>query len=294
MKNLLLKISAILITVSLTAGIITGCNGRGLLPFVNPDDYYDKNDDDVKDTEDKEDDDTRATKGGQEPVIPDPDETDKNEPADPAEPDETEGADPDKPEETSATAPSATAKKGYGKTKVTSAYKKTFKTKYLGKVTSSYPKVSIAGVSTSAVNSQIKKDLASKAKKHKVKYSYRIGKNYVSIIVTVTFDSDWGDNDHFVYNISRGTGKRLSRSEFLKALGIKSSSFESRAKKAIQKYWKKYKYNTMDKKAYAKAYSKSTLKKAIPYVNSKGKLCYLVKSMELPVGGNNYDVTGTC
>ena len=80
MKNLLLKISAILITVSLTAGIITGCNGRGLLPFVNPDDYYDKNDDDVKDTEDKEDDDTRATKGGQEPVIPDPDETDKNEP----------------------------------------------------------------------------------------------------------------------------------------------------------------------------------------------------------------------
>ena len=308
MKKHIAKISAILLILSLTAGIISGCNGNGALPVDNPDDYYKENDNDRKNTEDDreifktEDDGIRVSKDDDDSVIPDTGDDDTteatNEPdatePDATEPDDTEPADTEGPDETSGTSAAAPTEKTYGKTKVTSAYKKTFKTKYLGKVTSSYPKVTIEGVDTSAVNNQIKKDLASNAKKHKVKYIYHIGKNYVSILVTVDFDTDWEENDHFVYNISRETGKKLSRTAFLNALGIKVSSFESRAKKAIQKYWKKYKYNTMDKKAYAKAYSKSTLSKASAYVNNKGKLCYLVKSMELPVGGNYYDVTGTC
>lgn len=300
MKKHLARITAVLLILTFSAGLVTGCNGSNVMPIDGRDDYYDDKDDDRRSNDDKEtekttdteDDDIRVAKD--DPVIPDIDDDNSNVPADTNDTnDNDDDNDAIEPEET-VTEDTSPTEKPIGKTKVSNAYKKSFKTKYLGKVTSSYPKVTIEGVDTSAVNKEIKKDIDSKAKKHKVTYIYYIGKKYVSILVTIVFDSDWEESDHFVYNISRITGKKLSRNSFLSSYGISSSSFESRAKKAIQKYWKKYKYHTMDKKAYAKAYSKNTLKKALAYVNKKGKLCYLVKSMELPVGGNYYDVTGTC
>lgn len=296
MKKYFARITSVLLVLTIAAGLFTGCNGNNVLPIDDQGGYNDEEDDGGKksrnkETSETEDDDIRIAKD--DPVIPDLDDDDNS--TEPADTKDTDGGDDaTEPEETDATEDTSPTQKPIGKTKVSNAYKKSFKTKYLGKVTSSYPKVTIEGVDTSAINKQIKKDIESKAKKHKVTYIYYIGKKYVSIMVTIVFDSDWEESDHFVYNISRITGKKLSRNSFLSSYGISSSSFESRAKKAIQKYWKKYKYHTMDKKAYAKAYSKNTLKKALAYVNKKGKLCYLVKSMELPVGGNYYDVTGTC
>ena len=172
MKKHLAKITAILLILTFSVGLFTGCNGSSVLPTDKQGDYYDEKDDDgknnrKKETSETDDDDIRIAQD--DPVIPDLDDDDNsNEPADTKDTDDSDDA--AEPEETDATEDTSPTEKPIGKTKVSNAYKKSFKTKYLGKVTSSYPKVTIEGVDTSAVNKEIKKDIDSKAKKHKVTY----------------------------------------------------------------------------------------------------------------------------
>lgn len=194
-----------------------------------------------------------------------------------------------------------------GKTSVTDAYKKTHgsgKSKYTSKV----PKVTIDGVDTAAFNKEILNKFKSTAKNndYKVWYTYYIGKTYVSIQIEVGFTGEetGGDapNYYYAYNVSRKTGKKLSRAQMLKELGISNKKFNSRVKKAVIKWWRKSfgknylkKIKKMDMTHdYNNSIKKKTLNKAIPYVNTKGKVCFLISELELPVGIGEWDMHGTC
>ena len=157
-----------------------------------------------------------------------------------------------------------------GKTKVTTAQKKKYKNDF-GSGTSRIPKVTIEGVDTSAVNKEISKYCKELLELGCVDYSYYIGKTYVSIYLDSGFDDGGGTEK--VYNISRRTGKKMSRAEMLKELGISSKKFNSRVKKAIKKYLKGELKTSS--KAYKKAVSDKTLNKTTPFVDSKGKLNYI-------------------
>lgn len=103
-------------------------------------------------------------------------------------------------------------------------------------------------------------------------YEYYIGKTYVSIFLWRA--TELTNSEYKVVNVSRITGKKMSRDQFLKELGISNSKFNSRVKTAIKKHWKKKKLSTKTK-AYSTAISNNSLKKAVPYVNAKGKLGFL-------------------
>lgn len=180
-----------------------------------------------------------------------------------------------------------------GKTTVTDQYKKTFKNEILGKVTARIPKVTIEGVDTKEINNEILKSISKKAKGNKCSYQYYIGKNYVSIIIEID-DSGVDLEQHYIYNISRITGKKLTQAEMYTVLEITESSYKSRVKTAIKKMWKKNGWITRQKKLYNKAISNKTINKAVLYVNKKGKVSFLVRNMNLGAGADGYDVLGTC
>ena len=192
------------------------------------------------------------------------------------------------------------AAKALGKVKVTDAYKSTYTSPEYGKVTSRIPKVTIDGVSTSAVNKEIAKLIpkAKSAAKNKYTYyhySYYVGKTYVSIIVSYPDYNDTGTS--YIYNISRKTGKRLSKKQMLKTLGISSKKFNSRVKKAIKKCYNKMGNPGNDKyfkSQYKKAMSSKTIKRAIPWVNSKGKVCFLINELPVPGGADWCSYYSTC
>ena len=185
-----------------------------------------------------------------------------------------------------------------GKTKVTDAYKRNFKVEIHGKMTTRYPKVTIDGVDTSAINKEIEKKFKPIAKKNEsvVDYKYYIGKTYVSILMRVNLEAGMEGDDHYVYNISRVTGKKLSRKEMLKELGMKNGTFNSRVKKSLKKYWKQFlniDQSDYTMSMYKKALANKSINSAVPFVNSKGKKCFLLRQMEVPAQMDHYDVYAT-
>ena len=178
--------------------------------------------------------------------------------------------------------------KPIGKTTVTNAYSRSFKVPIYGKFTTKYPKVTIEGVSTSEINQEIAKKFSPIAKKNDsvVKYSYYIGKKYVSIMITVNLDAGMEGDEYYVYNVSRETGKKLSKNEMLELLGLTSSSFNSKVKSSVKKWWKteilKYDKSKKTKKMYNTAIASKSINSAVPFVNSKGKKCYLLRHMKAP------------
>jgi hypothetical protein len=192
---------------------------------------------------------------------------------------------------TEATTSETTAKptpKPIGKTTVSNAYSRSFKVTGYGKFTTKYPKVTIEGVSTSEINNEIAKKFSPIAKKNDsvVKYSYYIGKKYVSIMITVNLDAGMEGDEYYVYNVSRETGKKLSKNEMLNLLGLTSSSFNSKVKSSVKKWWKteilKYDKSKKTKKMYNTAIASKSINSAVPFVNSKGKKCYLLRHMKAP------------
>ncbi len=175
-----------------------------------------------------------------------------------------------------------------GKTTVTNAYSRSFKVTGYGKFTTKYPKVTIEGVSTSEINNEIAKKFSPIAKKNDsvVKYSYYIGEKYVSIMITVNLDAGMEGDEYYVYNVSRETGKKLSKNEMLELLGLTSSSFNSKVKSSVKKWWKteilKYDKSKKTKKMYNTAIASKSINSAVPFVNSKGKKCYLLRHMKAP------------
>ena len=173
------------------------------------------------------------------------------------------------------------------KTTVTNAYKKNTRNWATGeKQVNKIPKVNIEGIDTTKLNKKIYnsyKDCSD------FSYSYYIGKTYVSILCDGGAD---GCYTEWVFNISRRTGKEMTRAEMLKELGISSKKFNSRVKKAIKKYLKGD--LSTKSKAYKKAISKKTLNKTTPYVNSKGKLCYITSIIDPLDGYGAEHLYGTC
>ena len=203
--------------------------------------------------------------------------------------------------ETSGTTAKATAK-SLGKVKVSDAYKKAYgKNQWGYKATVKIPKITIDGVSTKAINKEIL-DYCKKNSGNECScgYSYYIGKTYVSILIVLQEEHDMSPATMYnVYNISRSSGKKLSKKSMLKTLGISAKKFKSRVKKAVTKYYKKdigysSKAPSYIKRDYKKAVSSKYLNKAIPYVNSKGKVSYMIKLLPIPAGAGAYDHCGTC
>lgn len=244
---------------------------------------------------------TRATETAYDPDIREPNQT-------------IETMDSDKPTESDETAaPDATtvsgttakpAAKKLGKVTVTNLFKSTYKNRYRqGKVTSRLPKITIEGVDTKAVNKEISNKFLKKAKnaaKHDetyFTYTYYIGKTYVSILIT--YDNSCGGYlmDQYVYNISRTTGKKMSKKQMLKALGISNKKFNSRVKKVVKRHFTKQGYPGSDnysKTQYKKAMSSKTINRAIPWVNAKGKVCFLINAMPIVGGADEDNFISTC
>ena len=245
---------------------------------------------------------TRETETQFQPAVDEPNQTINT--LTPADPDKYENETTTSSETSSSASTSGTtakpAAKALGKVKVTDAYKSTYTSPEYGKVTSRIPKVTIDGVSTSAVNKEIAKLIpkAKSAAKNKYTYyhySYYVGKTYVSIIVSYPDYNDTGTS--YIYNISRKTGKRLSKKQMLKTLGISSKKFNSRVKKAIKKCYNKMGNPGNDKyfkSQYKKAMSSKTIKRAIPWVNSKGKVCFLINELPVPGGADWCSYYSTC
>lgn len=186
--------------------------------------------------------------------------------------------------------------KPIGKTTVSNAYSRTFSVKQKGKFTTKYPKVTIKGVSTSAVNKEIAKKFGPIAKKNAsvVKYSYYIGKKYVSILITVNLDAGMDGNEYYAYNISRVTGKKLSKNEMLKLLGVSSSTFNNKVKTGVKNWWStnilKNDKSSKTKKQYNAAIASKSINSAVPFVNTKGKKCFLLRQMKAPTQLANNDI----
>lgn len=244
---------------------------------------------------------TRATETAYDPDIREPNQTIETMDSDkPTESDETAATD-------ATTASGTTAKpaaKKLGKVTVTDLFKSTYKNRYRqGKVTSRLPKITIEGVDTKAVNKEISNKFLKKAKnaaKHDetyFTYTYYIGKTYVSILIT--YDNSCGGYlmDQYVYNISRTTGKKMSKKQMLKALGISNKKFNSRVKKVVKRHFTKQGYPGSDnysKTQYKKAMSSKTINRAIPWVNAKGKVCFLINAMPIVGGADEDNFISTC
>ena len=250
---------------------LAACNGSGLLPSKESTSETTSVTEEPSSSE--------TTESEQEPTT---EETTASE-----ETTEEETTTPETTSETTTEAATPTPKP-IGKTTVTNAYSRSFKVPIYGKFTTKYPKVTIEGVSTSEINQEIAKKFSPIAKKNDsvVKYSYYIGEKYVSIMITVNLDAGMEGDEYYVYNVSRETGKKLSKNEMLELLGLTSSSFNSKVKSSVKKWWKteilKYDKSKKTKKMYNTAIASKSINSAVPFVNSKGKKCYLLRHMKAP------------
>lgn len=281
-----LKSTCIILALSVMMGLFTACPNS-----IKKDET---SDDTKSQTDDREDETTRETETTASVTVSEPDQSD-----------DTDETGPEETSSTDASAAGTTAKpaaKTYGKTTVTVAYKKDYGKNQFGyKAKVRVPKVTIAGVNTKQVNQEILTYCKAKSGKEcSCSYSYYIGKNYVSILIKLQEEHDMSPAAYFaVYNISRSSGKKLTKKQMLKILGLSNKKFNSRVKKAITKMFKKsYGYSSKApsylKKTYKDAVKAKTIKRAVPYVNSKGKVSYMIKLLPCPGGAGEYDEAGTC
>lgn len=183
------------------------------------------------------------------------------------------------------------------KTTVNDQYKRGFKVdgkKYYTHV----PQVTIEGVSTKAFNEEVLKQFQSIAKKNesRIWYSYYVGKKTVSLYITVELEvGNSAYKNFYVYNCSRTTGKKLSRNEMLKIMGVSNSTLNSKVKIGVNKLWKKYSSDTSaaKKAMQKKSLTTATFNKAIPYYNKDGKRAYLLRQIEVPGNMSHVDIHAT-
>ncbi len=182
------------------------------------------------------------------------------------------------------------------KVTVSNAYRRSFKS---GKktYTTQYPKITVDGLNTSKVNKEIADTFKSIVKKNKsrVYYSYYVRKYLISVVVTVEVEAGNKDNrNYYVYNVSRINGKKLTRAQVLKSLGYKSSTFDAKVKAGVKKMWKNYKTDTAAaKKMYNNSLASKKIVTAMPYMNANGKVCYLLRQIEVPGTPSKIDLAGT-
>ena len=146
-----------------------------------------------------------------------------------------------------------------------------------------YPKVSISGVDTSTVNSQLKKDLKVDLQYDSdykdwygetVDYKYYITDNYISILAYLDdLETDFGD--HKVYNISISTGEFVHGKELVAECGLTDEEFFDKVKEAFIKFGDGV--NTTGKSAeecIKENLNRLSYKYIKPFISSKGHLCF--------------------
>jgi hypothetical protein len=199
------------------------------------------------------------------------------------------------------TKPSETTKdgdnSGLATVSIYNAYKRTFK-KGKKSYKTQYPKIMIANVNTTKVNKEIADKFKPIAKKnnYRVGYTYYVRKYLISVVVFVEKNpGNAKTRDYYVYNVSRINGKKLTRAQVLKSLGMKETTFNTKVKASLQNYWKtNYKKDTSaeKKEMEKKSYTTKSLNSAMPYMNSNGKISYVLRQVETPNG--KVDIYGTC
>lgn len=199
------------------------------------------------------------------------------------------------------TKPSETTKdgdnSGLATVSIYNAYKRTFK-KGKKSYKTQYPKIMVANVNTTKVNKEIADKFKPIAKKnnYRVGYTYNVRKYLISVVVFVEKNpGNAKTRDYYVYNVSRINGKKLTRAQVLKSLGMKEATFNTKVKASLQNYWKtNYKKDTSaeKKEMEKKSYTTKSLNSAMPYMNSNGKISYVLRQVETPNG--KVDIYGTC
>lgn len=186
---------------------------------------------------------------------------------------------------------------GLATVSIYNAYKRSFKS---GKKTykTQYPKIMIANVNTTKVNKEIADKFKPIAKKNssRVGYTYYVRKYLISVVVFVEkTPGNSKTRDYYVYNVSRINGKKLTRAQVLKSLGMKETTFNTKVKASLQNYWKdNFKKDTSaeKKEMEKKSYTTKSLNSAMPYMNTNGKISYVLRQVETPNG--KVDIYGTC
>ena len=185
---------------------------------------------------------------------------------------------------------------GLATVSVYNAYKRSFK-KDKKSYNTQYPKIMVANVNTSKVNKEIADKFKPIAKKNnsRVGYSYYVRKYLISVVVFVEkTPGNSKTRDYYVYNVSRINGKKLTRAQVLKSLGLKEATFNSKVKASLQNYWKdNFKKDTSEEKKdmEKKSYTTKSLNSAMPYMNTNGKISYVIRQVETPNG--KVDICGT-
>ncbi len=186
---------------------------------------------------------------------------------------------------------------GLATVSIYNAYKRTFK-KGKKSYKTQYPKIMIANVNTTKVNKEIADKFKPIAKKnnYRVGYTYYVRKYLISVVVFVEKNpGNAKTRDYYVYNVSRINGKKLTRAQVLKSLGMKEATFNTKVKASLQNYWKtNYKKDTSaeKKEMEKKSYTTKSLNSAMPYMNTNGKISYVLRQVETPNG--KVDIYGTC
>ncbi len=156
----------------------------------------------------------------------------------------------------------------------------------------------IANVNTTKVNKEIADKFKPIAKKNnsRVGYTYYVRKYLISVVVFVEkTPGNSKTRDYYVYNVSRINGKKLTRAQVLKSLGMKETTFNTKVKASLQNYWKdNFKKDTSaeKKEMEKKSYTTKSLNSATPYMNTNGKISYVLRQVETPNG--KVDIYGTC
>lgn len=185
---------------------------------------------------------------------------------------------------------------GLATVSIYNAYKRSFK-KDKKSYNTQYPKIMVANVNTSKVNKVIADKFKPIAKKNnsRVGYTYYVRKYLISVVVFVEkTPGNSKTRDYYVYNVSRINGKQLTRAQVLKSLGLKEATFNSKVKASLQNYWKdNFKKDTSEEKKdmEKKSYTTKSLNSAMPYMNSNGKISYVIRQVETPNG--KVDICGT-
>lgn len=185
---------------------------------------------------------------------------------------------------------------GLATVSIYNAYKRSFK-KDKKSYNTQYPKIMVANVNTSKVNKAIADKFKPIAKKNnsRVGYTYYVRKYLISVVVFVEkTPGNSKTRDYYVYNVSRINGKQLTRAQVLKSLGLKEATFNSKVKASLQNYWKdNFKKDTSEEKKdmEKKSYTTKSLNSAMPYMNSNGKISYVIRQVETPNG--KVDICGT-
>ena len=186
---------------------------------------------------------------------------------------------------------------GLATVSIYNAYKRTFK-KGKKSYKTQYPKIMVANVNTSKVNKEIADKFKPIAKKNnsRVGYTYYVRKYLISVVVFVEkTPGNSKTRDYYVYNVSRINGKKLTRAQVLKSLGMKDTTFNTKVKASVQNYWKNnFKKDTSaeKKEMEKKSVTIKSLNGAMPYMNTNGKISYVLRQVQIPNG--KIDLNGTC